>query len=120
MIAWDIVLITGALALVCVAHWRAGVIVTLLFGLGLDPLRKLVPGEPLFLSVLVFALVGATLLGARLRGVQLTLRPLFARGSLACRRMTCTGRCDATVLGSPYSGPFNRRRRPGIFMLTTA
>lgn len=82
MIAWDIVLITGALALVCVAHWRAGVIVTLLFGLGLDPLRKLVPGEPLFLSVLVFALVGATLLGARLRGVRLTLRPLFARGSL--------------------------------------
>ena len=82
MIAWDVVVVAVALGLVCVAHWRAGVIVTLLFGLALDPMRKLVPEEPLYLSVLVFALVGATLLGARLRGVPLTLRPLFARGSV--------------------------------------
>lgn len=82
MIAWDVILVAGALALVCIAHWRAGVILTLLFGLALDPMRKLVPDEPIYLSALVFALVGATLLGARLRGVPLTLRPLFARGSV--------------------------------------
>ena len=82
MIAWDVLVVAGALALVCIAHWRAGVIVTLLFGLALDAMRKVVPGEPLWLNLLVFALVGATLLGARLRGVRLTLRPLFARGSV--------------------------------------
>jgi hypothetical protein len=82
VIAWDVLVLAGVLAVLCVAHWRAGVIVTLLFGLALDPLRKLVPEEPLYLSVLVFALVGATLLGARLRGAPLTLRPLFARGSV--------------------------------------
>ncbi|HJU87239.1 MAG TPA: hypothetical protein VJ788_07735, partial [Gemmatimonadota bacterium] len=82
MIAWDVLVVAGTLALVCAVHWRAGVVVTLLFGLALDAMRKLVPGEPLWLNVLVFALVGATLLGARLRGVPLTLRPLFARGSV--------------------------------------
>ena len=82
MIAMDVLVVTGALALVCIAHWRAGVVLTLLFGLALDAVRKVVPGEPLWLNLLVFALVGATLLGARLRGVPLTLRPLFARGSV--------------------------------------
>jgi hypothetical protein len=81
VIAWDVLVVAAALALVCVVHWRAGVIITLLVGFALDPMRKLVPEEPLYLSVLVFLLVGATLLGARLRGVPLTLRPLFARGS---------------------------------------
>jgi len=82
MIAADVFVITGALALLCLARWRIGILVTLLFGFGLDTMRKLVPGEPLYLNVLVFVLVAATLLGARRRGVRLSLRPIFARGSV--------------------------------------
>ncbi|MGH7565428.1 MAG: O-antigen ligase family protein [Gemmatimonadota bacterium] len=82
MIASDVFVITGALVLLCLAHWRAGVVATLLFGFALDPMRKLVAGEPLYFSVLVFALVGATLVGARMRGVPLSLKPVFARGSV--------------------------------------
>lgn len=83
MIAFDVFLLTGAIALLCVAHWRAGVIATLAMGFALDPLRKLVPGEPLYLSVMVFVLVAATLAGMRVRGVRLSLDPIFAwSGSL--------------------------------------
>lgn len=82
MIASDVFVITGALVLLCLAHWRAGVVATLLFGFALDPMRKLVPGEPLYFNVLIFILVGATLLGARLRGVPLSLKPVFARSSI--------------------------------------
>jgi hypothetical protein len=82
MIAADVFVITGALALLCLARWRIGILVTLLFGFALDTMRKLVPGEPLYFSVLVFVLVAATLLGARRRGVRLSLRPIFARGSI--------------------------------------
>lgn len=82
MIAADVFVITGALALLCLARWRIGILITLLFGFGLDTMRKLVPGEPLYFNVLVFVLVAATLLGARRRGVRLSLRPIFARGSV--------------------------------------
>ncbi|HEY7472629.1 MAG TPA: hypothetical protein VIE68_09820 [Gemmatimonadota bacterium] len=81
MITYDVLVITGATVLLCVAHWRAGVIATLILGLALDPMRKLVVGEPLYLSGLVFVLVGATLIGLRLRGVSLSPRPIFAWSS---------------------------------------
>lgn len=81
MIAFDVFLITGAVVLLCLAHWRAGVLAVLVMGFALDPMRKLVPGEPLYLSVLVFVLVAATMLGMRLRGVGLSLKPIFAWSS---------------------------------------
>ena len=82
MIAYDVLLITGATVLLCLAHWRAGVLATLVIGFALDPMRKLVVGEPLYLSVLVFVLVGATMVGLRLRGVSLSPRPIFAWSSV--------------------------------------
>ena len=81
MIAFDVFLITGAVVLLCLAHWRAGVLAVLVMGFALDPMRKLVPGEPLYLSVLVFVLVAATMLGMRFRGVGLSLKPIFAWSS---------------------------------------
>lgn len=82
MIAFDVFLITGALVLLCLAHWRVGVLAVLVMGFALDPMRKLVPGEPLYLSVLVFVLVAATMVGMRLRGVGLSLKPIFAWNSV--------------------------------------
>lgn len=78
MIEFDVFLITGAVALLCLADWRAGVLATLSIGLALDPMRKLVPGEPLYFSGLVYVLVAATLAGMRLRGIPITLRPILA------------------------------------------
>lgn len=77
MIAFDVFLITGAVVLLCLADWRAGVLATVTLGLAFDPMRKLVAGEPLYFSVLVFVLVAATLLGSRFRHVPLSLRPIF-------------------------------------------
>lgn len=82
MIAYDVLLITGATILLCLAHWRAGVLATLVIGFALDPMRKLVAGEPLYFSVLVFVLVGATMLGLRVRGISLSPRPIFAWSSV--------------------------------------
>jgi len=81
MIAFDVFLITGATVLLCIAHWRAGLIAILALGFALDPLRKLVEGEPLYFSGLVFVLVAATLVGSRVRKVRLSLRPIFAWNS---------------------------------------
>jgi len=81
MIAFDVFLITGAVVLLCIANWRVGVLATLVLGFALDPMRKVVEGEPLYFSVLVFVLVAATLVGMRLRKVPLSLRPIFAWSS---------------------------------------
>ncbi|HET9334701.1 MAG TPA: hypothetical protein VFQ21_14085 [Gemmatimonadota bacterium] len=77
MIAFDVFLIAGAVVLLCLAHWRAGVLAILVMGFALDPMRKLVPGEPLFFSVLVFVVVAATMIGMRVRGVRLSLKPIL-------------------------------------------
>ncbi|HEU4464663.1 MAG TPA: hypothetical protein VFS53_06420 [Gemmatimonadota bacterium] len=78
MIAFDVFLVTGAVVLLCLAHWRAGVLAILVMGFALDPMRKLVAGEPLYFSVLVFVLVAATMVGMRIRGVRLSLKPILA------------------------------------------
>lgn len=50
----------------------------LLVGFLQDPLRKLTPGEPVYFTVLVGAPLLATLIGAHLRKVRISFRPLHS------------------------------------------
>lgn len=70
-------LLPVALAL-CVVNWRVGMTVCLLIGFLQDPMRKLTPGEPVFFTALVGASLVATLVGAHLRGVRLSFRPVHS------------------------------------------
>lgn len=81
MIAFDVFLITGAVVLLCIVNWRAGVLATFALGFALDPMRKLVEGEPLYFSALVLLLVAATLIGSRVRKIPISLLPIFAWNS---------------------------------------
>ena len=67
--------ITGALlllaAVVTAADWRRGLFVAVPVALLQDPLRKLVPGQPVVYVVLVGAVIGVAVLAATTSGVSL-------------------------------------------------
>src|SRR5262245_57809278 len=62
----------------CFANWRVGVLICIFVGFMQDPLRKLVPGEPVFLTAMVGAPLLATIIGAHQRKIRLSFRPLHA------------------------------------------
>jgi hypothetical protein len=61
---------------ICLTNWRAGVFVCLISGFLLDPIRKIVPGEPVYLTAVVGVFLLATAIRATLRGVRFSLRPV--------------------------------------------
>lgn len=66
----------GALSLalgVALANWRNGLFACIAVGFLQDPLRKLWPGEPIYLTALVGVLVAVVALGAAYRGELLTI-----------------------------------------------
>lgn len=69
------VIIAGVL---CVIDTRAGFYLSLLTGFLQDPIRKLVPDQPVYLSAAVGIMVALTFIGAATRGVPLSARPVFA------------------------------------------
>jgi hypothetical protein len=64
--------------LVCFANWRTGVFISFAVGFLQDPVRKLMPGEPVFMTALVGAPLAMTLLGAYLRRVRISFKPIHA------------------------------------------
>lgn len=52
---------------VCLVDIKSGVLITILIGFLQDPIRKLVPGEPVYLSALVGLFIASTFLGAQLQ-----------------------------------------------------
>lgn len=70
-----------ALAL-CVANWRVGISICLLVGFLQDPLRKLTLGEPIYFTAMVGAPLFATLIGAHLRHVRISFRPVHSWNSV--------------------------------------
>lgn len=61
--------------------WRIGVLGTIIFGFLMDPVRKLVPEEPVYLSALVVLPIVATFLGAWRSGARLSPRRIFGMHS---------------------------------------
>src|SRR6185295_3478540 len=63
---------------ICIANWRLGICVCVLVGFLQDPLRKLAPGEPVYFTALVGAPLLATLVGAHLKKVRISFRPVHS------------------------------------------
>lgn len=66
MIALIAILATLA-AVVTLTDWRRGLLITVTVGFVQDPIRKLTPGEPIYLTVLVGAFFALTVLAAALQ-----------------------------------------------------
>ncbi len=74
LLFWLLLALGSGLALL---DWRKGFAVVILAGFIQDPLRKLTPGEPVYLTVTVGAVLLLALLGALLRGRNLGLAPVY-------------------------------------------
>jgi hypothetical protein len=68
----------GALfALVAFQRPGAGLLLTLLVGFAQDPVRKVLPNEPVLMTAAIVVIFAATALGAFARGLPLSLEPVF-------------------------------------------
>ncbi len=63
-------------SLVALTNWRRGIYAVVLAGFLQDPIRKLVPGEPVYLSLVAAALFGVCFLSAVLSGEELGFKDL--------------------------------------------
>jgi len=72
-----LVLCAAAVLLVALANWRAALLLALCAGFGQDVVRKLTPGEPLYMVLLFAPLFAAAALGLLLRGGTLRPGPMF-------------------------------------------
>jgi len=59
-------------------NYRRGMFLCLVVGFFQEPIRKLVPGEPVYFTMMVGLLMATTFIGAKLRGFPLTFRPIHA------------------------------------------
>lgn len=71
---WLLLALGGGLALL---DWRKGFAVVILAGFIQDPLRKLTPGEPVYLTITVGGVLLLVMLGALLQGRNLGLAPIY-------------------------------------------
>ena len=70
--------IVGIGLMFCLLDWRFGVSLSLVVGFLQDVLRKVVPGEPVYITALVGIFVMVTCLGAYRRGVPLNFKLIHA------------------------------------------
>ena len=64
--------------IVCVANWRVGFLVCVLVGCVQDPIRKLIPDQPVFITSTIILFVVATGVGAYVRGRRFSLKPIHS------------------------------------------
>lgn len=75
----ELLVTLGALFIViCFFDWRLGLFLTLLIGFAQDPLRKLIPGEPVLFVVLFIPFAMATIVGFMRGGGRISLAHFFA------------------------------------------
>lgn len=72
-----LLLFTAAVVLlICVINWRLGFLICLVVGCVQDPIRKLVPDEPVFITSIVLLYVAATCVGAYVKGRRFDLKQI--------------------------------------------
>lgn len=64
--------------LLCLSDWRLGFLLCLIVGFLQDPIRKLIPGEPVYITSGIIVYLAATCLGAYYNGIKFSLRPIHA------------------------------------------
>lgn len=77
---WDLVaiLLVFPALLICLMDWRRGLLICLAVGFLQDPLRKVIPGEPIYLTVLVVGFAGVVFIGAVGQLKRIHLAPVFS------------------------------------------
>jgi hypothetical protein len=78
MIELLVLLIAFTAVLVCIAEWRKGLFISILAGFLQDPIRKITPDEPVYLTVLVGVFVLMTFLGAKMKRQHLSVQRIHA------------------------------------------
>lgn len=61
----------------CLSDWRLGVYVSLGAGFFQDPIRKLLPGEPVYLTMLAAVYLAVTIFSAYTRGVRFNFKEIY-------------------------------------------
>jgi hypothetical protein len=62
--------------MVCLTDWRAGMVLCLAVGFLQDPIRKVVPGQPVYLTAAIVFAAALVLVGAHTTGYVVSLRPI--------------------------------------------
>ena len=77
-----ILLSVAALALfICLVNWRVGFLICLVVGCLQDPIRKIISGEPIYITSVVILYVAATCVGAYVRGRRFNLQQIHGWNS---------------------------------------
>jgi hypothetical protein len=71
-----VLLVLLLVATLSMSDWRTGVLTSVVIGFVQDPLRKMLPGEPVYVTVLVAIALGVACLAARGANAPLRLRAL--------------------------------------------
>jgi hypothetical protein len=71
-----ILALVAVAAMVCMLDWRRGIYVVVLAGFLQDPIRKILPGEPVAFTLLAGALFGCCMVGAIAQGEKLGFREI--------------------------------------------
>ena len=81
MIEYALLAIAASALILCLVNWRIGFLVCLFAGCLQDPIRKIIPGEPIYLTSAIIVYLAATCLGAYARGARFSLRPIHSWNS---------------------------------------
>ncbi len=68
--------VVGLGLFICFTNWRMGFLLCVIVGCLQDPIRKVIPGEPVYLTSAVLLFVAATCFGALSKGKRFSLRPI--------------------------------------------
>src|SRR5208282_423384 len=61
---------------ICLQDWRKGLFISVLAGFFQDPLRKVMEGQPIGMTILVAVFVAFTFIGARIQGERFSFEDL--------------------------------------------
>ena len=73
-----LIMLLGA-GFVSLVDMKKGFLICVATGFLQDPLRKMVPNEPVYYTMLVGAMVAIAFIGAKLQGINLSFRPIHSR-----------------------------------------
>ena len=75
----NLILIVGIICLgICLENWRRGMFVSIAAGFLQDPIRKLIPGEPVYLSAMAGVFVIATIFGFIIQRGSISFAPIHS------------------------------------------
>ena len=75
----SLLFLVGFIGLIAsVADWRKGAFISVAVGFLQDPIRKILPEEPVYMTLLVGVFVAATILGAMIQRGILSFRPIHS------------------------------------------